>query len=193
MLSIPASQDFRQLLETCRPAPLISEGVRPELCPALAEIILGRMQRDHGRKMKSLNVGGWKSEENFFSWPDEPVQTLRQTIVDAVGAKSLVGWAMVNRAGSQHPRHQHRVALLTGIYYVTPGNAAALTPTVFECPCDERLLRGTPRYEMEVEPCPGRLVVCRGETWHRVPRCSGDEPRITVAFDVRRLRGPQTG
>lgn len=182
--------DFRQLLESCRPKPVIFDGVRPELCPALAEIILGRMQGDRGRKTGSINVGGWKSGEDFFSWPDAPVQELRQALVGAVGGRSVggkswVGWAMVNRAGSQHPRHQHRIAILTGIYYVAAGNTAAVTPTVFECPCDGRM-QGGDRYELEVDPHPGRLAIFRGETWHRVPSCAGDEPRITVAFDVRR-------
>ena len=190
MLSTTADPpDFRQLLESCRPKPVIFDGVRPELCSALAEIILGRMQADRGRKTGSINVGGWKSGEDFFSWPDPPVQELRQALVGAVGGgRSWVGWAMVNRAGSQHPRHQHRMAILTGIYYVAAGNAVAVTPTVFECPCDGRM-QGSDRYELEVDPHPGRLVICRGETWHRVPRvpsCSGDEPRITIAFDVRR-------
>lgn len=185
------SPDFRQLLESCRLKPVILDGMRPELCPALAEIILGRMQGDRAKRTGSINVGGWKSGEDFFSWSDRPVQELRQALVVAVGGRSVgsrswVGWAMVNREGSQHPRHQHRIAILSGIYYVTVGNAGSITPTVFECPCDERLMRGSSRYELEVEPYPGRLVVCRGETWHRVPCCSGDEPRITVAFDIRR-------
>jgi hypothetical protein len=187
MLSTTADPtDFRQLLESCRSKPLIFDGVRPELCPALAEIILGRMQGDRGRKVGSINVGGWKSGEDFFAWSDSPVQELRKALVEAVWGRSLVGWAMVNRAGSQHPRHQHRIAILSGIYYVAAGNVGANTPTVFECPCDSRLMRGSPRYELEVEPHPGRLAICRGETWHWVPNCSGDEPRITVAFDVRR-------
>jgi Putative 2OG-Fe(II) oxygenase len=187
MLSAAADfTDLTQLLESCRLKPLVFDGVRPELCPRLAEIILGRMQRDHGRRVGSINVGGWKSGEDFFMWPDGAVQELRQVLVEAVGARSLVGWAMVNRAGSQHPRHQHRVASLTGIYYVAAGSAEAITPTVFECPCDSRLVRGGTRHELEVEPHPGRLVVCRGETWHRVPRYPGDLPRITIAFDVRR-------
>jgi hypothetical protein len=187
MLSTTADPtDFRQLLESCRPQPFIIDGVRPELCPALEEIILGRMQSDRGRKVGSINVGGWKSGEDFLAWAEGPVQELRQALIEAVWGRSLVGWAMVNREGSQHPRHQHRAAILTGIYYVTVGNAGVKTPTVFECPCDARLMRSTSRYELEVEPHPGRLVICRGETWHRVPRCSGPEPRITVAFDVRR-------
>jgi hypothetical protein len=113
------------------------------------------------------------------------VQGIRQTISEMVG-RLPIAWAMVNRAGSYHPRHQHRAAILSGVYYVTAGSADAITPTVFECPCDGRSARGRDSYELEVEPHPGRLVVCRGETWHRVDRYMGDLPRITVAFDVRR-------
>jgi hypothetical protein len=84
---------------------------------------------------------------------------------------------MVNRAGSHHPRHQHRAAILTGLFYVTAGNEEQATPTIFECADGS---------ELEVEPHPGRLVISRGEAWHRVPPVIGDEPRITIAFDLRR-------
>lgn len=181
-----AVPDFRQLLESCRAQPLVFDDVRPELCPVLAGVILDRMQRDRGRRVGSINVGGWKSGEDFFAWPEGAVQELRGALSETFGVRSPVGWAMVNRAGSQHPRHQHRMASLTGVYYVAAGSVDAITPTVFECPCDPRLMRGMPRHELEVEPHPGRLVLCRGETWHRVPKYPGDLPRITIAFDVRR-------
>lgn len=177
-----------QLLAQCRAKPVVFDGVRPELCAQLEQIILDRMQHDRRRKTGSLNVGGWKSGEDFFLWPDAAVQELRAAIVELIGAgsRASVAWAMVNRAGSQHPRHQHRIAILLGVYYVTAGSPNALTPTVFECPCDGRPAGGNDRYDLEIEPHPGRLVVCRGETWHFVKKVIGDLPRITVAFDVRR-------
>jgi len=184
-----------QLLESCRVEPVVFDGVLPEICPALEQIILGRMQNDRGRKVGSINVGGWKSGEDFFQWADLAVQQLRETITDMVGARLPIAWAMVNRAGSQHPRHQHRAALLSGVYYVTAGSADAITPTIFECPCDggpgrfvsaARPTRRVDRYSLEIEPHPGRLVLCRGEMWHRLPSYPGDLPRITIAFDVRR-------
>jgi hypothetical protein len=192
----PATSPISQLLADCRAEPIVFDGVRSELCPALEQVILGRMQSDHGRRqVGSINVGGWKSGEDFFSWSEQAVQELRQVIVETVGAKSPIAWAMVNRAGSQHPRHQHRAAILSGVYYVTSGSADAITPTIFECPCDggpgrfvrvARPTRGGDRYELEVDPHPGRLVICRGEMWHRLPAYHGDLPRITIAFDVRR-------
>lgn len=166
-----------QLLAQCRAKPIVFDDIRPELCAALEQVILDRRQHDRGRRTGSLNVGGWKSGEDFFAWPDQAVQELRQTIIEMVGTKPLVGWAMVNRAGSHHPRHQHRAAILTGIYYVTSGSPGTLTPTVFEYPDGS---------ELEVDPHPARLAIFRGELWHRVPRYEGDLPRITVAFDVRR-------
>lgn len=171
------------LAARCWDRPLIFDGVRADLCPALERVILDRMHSDRGRRTGSLNIGGWKSSEDFFSWSDEPVQELRRIVAEMLGSESLVAWAMVNRAGSRHPRHQHRVALLTGVYYVTAGNAVAIAPTVFECPCAGR---SGDRYELEVEPYPGRVALFRGEMWHWVSPYLGESPRITIAFDVRR-------
>ena len=177
-----ATDSLMQLVAQCRDQPIVFDAVHAELCAPLEQIILDRMQRDRGRKTGSLNVGGWKSGEDFFAWSDAPVQELRKAIVERIGARAPVAWAMVNRAGSHHPRHQHRIAILSGVYYVAVGSQDALTPTVFECPCDGR----PKQQELEVDPHPGRLVVCRGETWHRLPVYAGDLPRITIAFDVRR-------
>jgi hypothetical protein len=172
---------LQQLVVQCRAEPLVFDDVRTELCPALEQIILDRWRRAQGRSIGSLNIGGWKSGEDFFSWPDKAVQELRHTIVTQIGAPSPVAWTMVNRAGSQHPRHQHRIATLSGIYYVTAGDESASTPTIFECPCN-----AIQRYDLEIEPDPGRLVLCSGEMWHRLPIYAGESPRITIVFDVRR-------
>jgi hypothetical protein len=181
-----AANSVMQVAASCRDEPIVYDDVCPEICPELAEVILHRMQTDRRRSTASINRGGWKSAEDFFAWPDASVQQLREVIAAHLGAPRPVGWAMVNRAGSEHPRHQHRIAILSGVYYVTSGSEDAITPTIFECPCDGRPARGSTRYDLEVEPHPGRLVICRGETWHRVPPYPGELPRITVAFDVRR-------
>lgn len=171
-----ATSLLAQLTAQSREQPLVYDGVRPDLCEALEQIVLGRMQRDRGRRVGSINVGGWKSGEDLFQWPEPAIQELGQTICTMIGVRSLVGWSIVNRAGSHHPRHQHRVAILTGIYYVTAGSPEALTPTVFECAGGE----------LDVEPHPGRLAIFPGAMWHKVPVYPGDQPRITIAFDVRR-------
>lgn len=184
MRSASAKSLVLQLASEARVEPLVRDGICPELCPQLEQVILERMQRERGRRTGSINVGGWKSAENFFTWPDAVVQELRQAIVAEIGV-SPIAWAMVNRDGSHHPRHQHRIAILTGVYYVTIGSEETITPTIFECPSDPQVARSA-RYEVAVDPHPGRLVISRGETWHWVPPCVGDLPRIAIAFDVRR-------
>ena len=173
-----------ELLGRCRVEPIVLDEFHPDLCPALEQIILQRMQASGGRRIGSLNVGGWKSGEDFFAWSDAAVQELRQRIVEELGMPRPVGWAMVNRAGSHHPRHQHRAAVLSGIYFVTAGSEDAITPTIFECGGDAK--RKVPSYPLEIEPHPGRVILARGEAWHSVPRYPGELPRITIAFDVRR-------
>jgi hypothetical protein len=185
----PAMTQIGQILAEARAQPLVFDNVCPELCPDLTQIILTHMQADRGRRTGSLNKGGWKSTEDFFLWPYEAVQTLRQTIAASIGVDPSIAWAMVNGTiitpeGSSHPRHQHRNAKLSGVFYVQAGDP--LSPTVFECPCDGMPARGAQRFDMEVDPHPGRMVLCRGETWHQVRRYAGEYPRITVAFDVRR-------
>lgn len=181
MVAPALDSPLKQITAQARDQPIVFDGVRPDLCDPLAQVILDRMQRDRGRSgVGSLNVGGWKSSEDFFAWPDASVQELRQTIVEMIGARSPVAWAMVNRGGSHHPRHQHRIASLFGVFYVAVGNPH--TPTIFECPCDGRPAKG----EMAIDPVPGRLVLARGETWHKVGVYPGTLPRITIAFDVRR-------
>lgn len=174
-----------QILTEARAQPLVFDNVCPEFCGDLAQIIVNHMETSRGRSgAGSLNRNGWKSTEDFLQWNYEAVQTLRQTLTATLGIEPTKSWAMVNRLGSEHPRHQHRNARLSGVFYVQAGEP--LAPTVFECPCDGRPARGPARFDMNVDPHPGRLVMCRGETWHTVRRYDGDIPRITVAFDVGR-------
>ncbi len=86
---------------------------------------------------------------------------------------------MVNWHGSRHPRHVHQGAVLAGVYYVRTGDPGT-PPTIFE-PDGQR---GPGGPEIHVEPLAGRLVVFPANLYHRVPTYHGDEPRVTIAFDV---------
>lgn len=165
------------LIEHCRDEPLVLDNVRPDLCAELEQIILQRMQTER-RSTPSLNQGGWKSSETFFTWPFAAVQELHAAIIDVIGMKvPIVSWVMVNHRGSHHPRHQHAMARLVGVYYVTAGSDDAIVPTVFECAAHG---------ELAVDPHPGRLTLSPGSMYHWVNAYFGDAPRITIAFDVRR-------
>lgn len=170
MQALPSPQQLRCAVAA---EPLVFDGVAPHLCAALSTIILDRAAKTRV-SAGSRNVGGWKSTEHFFTWPDQAVQQLRHALIGILGAVP-VGWAMINRRGSFHGRHQHRIASVSGVYYVDPGEDPS-SPTVCE----------TPGGEIAIEPHPGRLVVFSGMTWHSVPRYDGEKPRITIAFDVRR-------
>lgn len=163
---------------------LVLDEVRPDLLGELRTAILSREARPSS---PTLNQGGWRSDDVFL-WGEPSADELAAEILSipeiadlirgprarAVSSGCLSGWAMINRAGSHHPRHVHRGATLTGVYYVDPGDADA--PTLFEAP----------GREIVVDAAPGRIALFPGGTWHRVRPYAGSRPRITIAFDVRR-------
>lgn len=170
-----------------RDQPLVLDDVCVELLPALREEILALNQRWSSER--SLNRGGWKSSEAFFQVAGPAAAALERVIVtELLGGRRPIGWAMVNANGSEHPRHQHTIASVVGIYYVTAGDP--IVPTIYEvgavAPMASTGRKATRGVDLPISPQPGRLVLCTGDTWHRVPRYDGTAPRVTIAFDVRR-------
>jgi hypothetical protein len=159
-----------QIRRDCTREPLVYDGVHPELCPRLLEIIDAHRATTRART-GSLNVGGWKSPETLFSWPELEIAELARAVIGVVHGKPI-GWAMINVPGAVHKRHQHQAAIISGLYYLDWSK----TPTLFELP---------DRTKLEIEPAPGRLVVFHAEMWHSVPAVT-DQKRVTISFDVRR-------
>jgi hypothetical protein len=157
--------------------PVVYDGIRLDLVDELAEEI---SRHAGARSAPSLNEGGWKSG-NLANWTSSAVRDLISTLQEATSAIELEAWAMINRHGSRHPRHVHRGAIFAGVYYVSPGGEAS-PPTIFEMPDGSEFI---------AEPIAGRLVIFPGDLYHRVPLYIGDEPRITVAFDVKRIAASQ--
>ena len=160
-------------------SPIVIDDVRIDLLSALREIILAAAADKRRASAGSSNVGGWKSSTDFLSWPDRDSAPTRNGIRyelehrarAMVDAPILRSWAMVNRRGSYHRWHRHGMAC-SGIYYV----AGQCVPTVFRINGDE----------VHVLPRDGRLVLF-GDLDHSVPMYDGDEPRITIAFDLARV------
>jgi hypothetical protein len=188
-------RDPWKIRSRCAGGPIVYDGVHADLCPALRDAVLARVtaigsshtaprgrpspsQRGLAYSFPSLNEGGWKSGEDLFAWPDPAVQDLRSALAcEYLGAATRpIGWAMVNRLGSRHPGHHHGASVLSGVYYVDPGEGSS-APTIFVA---------TDGQEIQVEPVAGRLALFPGDLWHRVPTYAGHAPRITIAFDVRR-------
>ncbi len=160
-------------------APEIYDDFFPELCPRLSEVILAMADRQ--QSTPSLNRGGWKSHESFLQIGDPAIATYAAALAQTLSGIPI-GWAMVNRYGSEHKWHQHRIARLSTVYYVTTGDP--VVPTTFQCV--ERAGGVLKRVEIDVMPEVGRLVVFPGTMWHMVPAYYGEAPRITIAADVRR-------
>ena len=152
--------------------PVVYDGIRLDLVDDLA----AEISRHAGiRSAPSLNEGGWKSG-NLTDWTNSAVRDLISTLREVTSAVELEAWAMINRHGSRHPRHIHRGAIFAGVYYVSPGGEASPS-TIFEMPDGSEFI---------AKPVAGRLVVFPGDLYHRVPLYVGDEPRITIAFDVKK-------
>jgi hypothetical protein len=163
---------FADLRAQVLKAPLVFTRVAMSLRPLLVETILGLAATRP--RFATRNLGGWKSDEAIFD-ASPSLQALRTTIsLEFLAGRKPIGWAMVNHSGSEHPRHQHRMATVSGVYYVTAGDPCV--PTIFE----------TEAGEVSFDPIPGNLVLFAGEAWHWVPKYMGTEPRITIAFDVHR-------
>lgn len=171
--SQPRFPSLRRIQEQQGGFPIVADGFMTELMPDLLSIVLDASGRD--ATFPSLNLGGWKSSDDFFQWRFSAVQLLRQGLSDVLDGHDPSGWAMVNRAGSHHPRHRHQTSAISGVVYVDPGEEES-SPTVFEVD-DGRIVH--------VVPAPGRLVIFPGGMWHSVPRYDGEAPRVTIAFDVR--------
>lgn len=157
---------------------LVYDRIRMDLIPRLRETLLDPSLLA-APSYPSLSRGAWKSSEGIFDYAPS-TRALRETIEEYTVRRMTrgmrpIGWAMVGRNGSAHPRHQHQGSIQSGIYYVTAGDPA--TPTIFEIGHGD---------ELEIIPIPGRLVLFPGNLFHRVDRYDGTEPRITIAFDVRR-------
>jgi len=155
----------------------IHDGFRDDLLPYLREIILNASTA--APSAPTLNRGGWKSDERFLARPDPAIRALRDDLrerflIGHLTGRNPIGWAMINRLGSHHKRHQHSGSLLSGVYFVD-GGETPVAPLVVEANGEE----------FAVDPTPGRLVMFPGPTWHRVPPYQGQAPRISIAFDVR--------
>lgn len=111
---------------------------------------------------------------------DDP---LRRRITD--GFRLAGSWSIRLRPGGHHVDHLHHKGWISSAFYVS------LPPGVSDG--DQGALRfghpGTPtRPELEAEyrvrPQPGLLALFPAYMWHGTDPFEGDQPRLTIAFDV---------
>ena len=99
----------------------------------------------------------------------------------------LTAWVTIlNREGHQLP-HIHPAAWLSGVYYVqVPEQDSDLEHAgwIEFCGAPEQLRKDKPMPSKYMEPVPGRMYLFPSYFYHRTVPFAGDQPRISIAFDV---------
>lgn len=161
---------------TVRQIPRDQIEIYPSFClhlvPEIASYILAeaRITSSTG----SNNVGGWKSSQDFAGRTSKAVREMVIQLMSKLVCERPIMWAMVNQRGSFHKRHNHGLRVLTGVWYLMPGEPA--TPTMFE---------SSQGRTTAIQPEAGRLIAFNGMTPHWMNRYDGEVPRVTIAFEVR--------
>jgi hypothetical protein len=103
------------------------------------------------------------------------------------GSCSLIGcWSVRLRRDGYHVNHVHSEGWISSAYYVE-----VPAETLDETAKSGWLKFGEPRFpvpgataEKLVRPCAGHLVLFPSYMWHGTTPITGDQPRMTIAFDV---------
>ena len=155
------------------------------------------------------NVGGWHSEPGLLEWTGEAGLSLVARMVAlanhstrllfqehrAKGPKfgwKISAWANVNRAGDWNKMHFHSGATWSGTYYVRPGDPSPPErPGAGHLAFLDPLLAAQmsffpgilPEYR-EFAPKPGLMILFPSYLQHIVQPYLGQEPRISIAFNL---------
>ena len=168
---------------------------------------------DHQLKVQGLsrtNVGGWHSEIGKLDFCGTAGSTLVQRMNamtnEATGRVlreyghqprgfnwSLHAWANVNRKGNFNQTHTHPGATWSGTYYVDTGtgSGSSVKPAplhIFD-PCQGRANTFLPPLvpsSFTIRPEPGLMILFPSYLAHMVFPQEANEPRISVAFNMRR-------
>ncbi len=178
-----------------------------ELNGELRERILEHERTSTGEH--KTNVGGWHSEtgqlefcgnagrrlvRHMYEMADEAT---RRVLVEfghqpRQARWSLYAWANVNRTGDFNMVHTHAGSTWSGTYYVDPGepsNAEAGTPIHLFDPCQGRANMFLPPLvpsSVVQRPEPGLMILFPSYVPHMVYPHRGSQPRISVAFNLRK-------
>lgn len=177
----------------------------------LGELILAAESRDPG--MARSNVGGWHSDDDFFSWEDPAIAELVSRINEGTreitlqvcgeGIKgreaevAISGWANVSRDRAYNRPHDHLRYTWSGVYYVTLGendpsaaNSGAIEFLDPRLGVDFSQLPGaTVGPFLRVQPEPAMMLMFPSWLRHWVHPFHGRGERISIAFNVS-LRFP---
>ena len=166
-------------------------------------------QQQISKGIDRSNVGGWHSEPGLLEWAGDPAVPLIARMVALAnhstrllfqehGVKGpkfgwkISAWANVNRAGDWNKMHFHSGATWSGTYYVRAGDPpppeqpragylAFLDPLLA---AQMSFFPGIlPQYR-EFGPKPGLMILFPSYLQHVVQPYMGQEPRISIAFNL---------
>ena len=155
---------------------------------------------------RSSRGGAWHSPTDAFTRPAFAplVELVVQSATDIFIRERYVGgssarldsmWANVNPAGAYHVPHTHGEAAWAGVYYVrTPARSPGLVLM------DPRggignnrpvHVYGTESDRFTLDVSAGMLVFFPAWLMHYVEPHAGDEPRVSVSFNIRQIVRPR--
>lgn len=157
----------------------------------------------HGSQASNLAASGDPVIQAFFAAADGPIRRHLAALGKGAGpvrSRNLGGYEMVGawsvrlRPGGFHTDHLHPQGWLSSACYIS-------LPDAVQDP-DRRegwLKLGQPGIattpdlppERHVAPQPGRLVLFPSHMWHGTVPFSGDQPRLSIAFDLLPAAGPR--
>lgn len=160
------------------------------------------------------NAGGWHSRDDLLSWKSQAIVTFNRWIMESVdhmisstlemmkaagmptkvarGRLRPIAWANVSRYGHYHRSHNHPSSAWSGVYYVDQGTAAPNHPFsgMLELPDPRPYANMVPSpgepfaQKILIKPQAGVMVLFPSWCQHSVHPYFGDEPRISIAFNV---------
>ena len=183
-----------------------------ELNKELRQRILAYEREHPARGISKSNIGGWHSEAGQLQFCGEAAKTLIErmlALANEVTARTLAGravpsftwwleaWANVNRVGDFNRMHSHGLSTWSGTYYVDDGEPPASDEfgTALEIydPSAERATVFFPQIlppGLFIRPRPGLMVLFPGYVPHMVMPHRGKRPRISIAFNLRKMPFP---
>ena len=139
--------------------------------PENLKAVLNSLHDQHGKQCQTIRGG---TQVGLDGCPDEAVNKLMAGIGEKLngmldGWKYSGVWTIRMNKGGFHVGHNHPDGHMSGVYYVQTGLGGDLQ-------LGDKIIK----------PEPETLIVFPSTTLHATTIYAGDEPRITVAFDVVR-------